>query len=477
MKITRALVVLLLASLSVSYAHGGEPSEFSRYFKDRTFRLDYFHTGTKGEERISADKMYEDGSWPGSMTALVDTMNLGEYLFEIIDAASSRTIFSRGYSSLFNEWQTTDEASAGIYRTFQESVRFPYPLRKFQLKILRRNKQMVFNEIYSSVIDPSASEIHHGNRGVNVHTFDVFSNGEAHQKVDVAILGDGYTKEELPKFRKDVAHFTDVLFSTEPFKHRKKDFNVHAVEIESHASGINQPDKALWVENPLGTTYCSFGSARYVLTDENRVVRDYAATVPYDFLFIIVNTNRYGGGGIFQLYATCFTVGETPATAWQADYVFVHEFGHSFAGLGDEYYASSVAYNEFYQKGVEPWEPNIAANISRTSLKWNDLVKTQTLLPTPWNKVVYDSMENERGKLKRDTPGYAERRQAILDAERSVLENKQLAGTVGAFEGAGYSFTGLFRPSLDCRMFSLSLTDFDPVCTRAINRMIDFYTK
>jgi hypothetical protein len=476
-KTTHVLFVLLLVSLSVGDVHAGGQSEFNRYFKDRTFRLDYFHTGTKGEERISADKMYEDGDWPGSMTALVDTMNLGEYFFEIIDAASNRTIYSRGYSSLFNEWQTTDEALTGTYRTFQESVRFPYPQRKFQLKILRRNKQMVFNEIYSSVIDPSAVEIHHGNRGVNVRSFDVFSNGDAHAKVDIAILGDGYTKEELQKFRKDVAHFTDVLFSTEPFKHRKKDFNVRAVEVESQASGINQPDKALWVENALGTMYCSFGSARYVLTDENRVVRDYAATVPYDFLFILVNTNRYGGGGIFQLYATCFTVGETPATAWQADYVFVHEFGHSFAGLGDEYYASSVAYNEFYQKGVEPWEPNIAANISRPSLKWNDLVKTQTVLPTPWNKVVYDSMENERGKIKRDTPGYAEKRQAILDAERSALEDKQLTGTVGAFEGAGYSSTGLFRPSLDCRMFSLSLTDFDPVCTRAINRMIDFYTR
>jgi hypothetical protein len=476
-KTAHALFVLLLVSLSVDVVHADGLSEFSRYFKDSTFRLDYFHTGTKGEERISADKMYEDGGWPGSLTALVDTMNLGEYFFEIIDVTSGRTIYSRGYSSLFNEWQTTDEALAGTYRTFQESVRFPYPLRKFQLKILRRNKQMVFNEIYSSVIDPSAEEIHHGNGRVNVRSFDVFSSGDAHAKVDIAILGDGYTKQELPKFRKDVGHFIDVLFSTEPFKHRKKDFNVRAVEVESHASGINQPDKALWVESPLGTTYCSFGSARYVLTDENRVVRDYAGTVPYDFLFILVNTNRYGGGGIFQLYATCFTVGETPATAWQADYVFVHEFGHSFAGLGDEYYASSVAYNEFYQKGVEPWEPNIAANISRASLKWNDLVKTQTALPTPWNKVVYDSMENERGKLKRDTPGYAEKRQAILDAERSVLENNELAGTVGAFEGAGYSSTGLFRPSLDCRMFSLSLTDFDPVCTRAINRMIDFYTK
>jgi hypothetical protein len=402
---------------------------------------------------------------------------LGEYFFQITDAGNNRAIYSRGYSSLFNEWQTTDEALSGSYRTFHETVRFPYPLKKFQLKILRRGKQMVFNEVYSTVIDPGAIGIHRGRHGADVNAFEVISSGDVHARVDIAILGDGYTKEEFPKFRKDVQHFTEILFSTEPFKHRKKDFNVRGIEVESRRSGIDQPDQNIWVNNALGTTYNSFGSARYILTDENSIVRDYAAAVPYDFMFILVNANRYGGGGIFQLYAISFTVGETPATAWQTDYVFVHEFGHSFAGLGDEYYSSSVAYNEFYQKGVDPWEPNIAANISRQDLKWNVLVKAPTALPTPWNKAAYDSMENERGKLKRNTPGYAEKRQAILDAERSILDEKQYQGVVGAFEGAGYSSTGLFRPSLDCRMFSLSLADFDPVCARAINRMIDFYTK
>ncbi len=336
---------------------------------------------------------------------------------------------------------------------------------------------MAFNDIFSAVIDPNGIDIHHETSHAAAGMVDIVSNGDIHSKVDIAILGDGYTKNEIQKFLNDARHFTDILFSTEPFKHRKKDFNVRAVEVESRESGIDQPDQNIWTDHALGTTYNSFGSARYVLTDANKAVRDCAASVPYDFLFILVNTNRYGGGGIFQLYAICFANGETPATAWQTDYVFVHEFGHSFAGLGDEYYSSSVAYNDFYQKGVEPWEPNIGANISRQSLKWKDLVKSETPLPTLWNKSLYDSMETERGKLRRDMPGYAEKRQAVLDAERAVLNDKQLSGVVGAFEGAGYSSTGLYRPSLDCRMFSLSLTAFDPVCARAINRMIDFYTK
>ena len=475
MKTPRAVIIVFLISLTSIRAESSD--RFGEYFKDTTFRFDYHHTGTKGEERINTDKMYMEGEWPGSMTNLIDTLNLGEYFFRITDVASNRTIYSRGYCSLFNEWQTTDEAASGTYRTFNESLRFPFPLHKFQLTISRRTRQMVFNDIFSTVIDPDGTDIHRAISHAASGEVDIISSGDIHSKVDIAILGDGYTKNEMEKFLNDARHFTGILFSTEPFKHRKADFNVRAVEVESRESGIDQPDQNIWPDHALGTSYDSFGSARYVLTDANKAVRDYAASVPYDFLFILVNTNRYGGGGIFQLYAICFANGETPATAWQADYVFVHEFGHSFAGLGDEYYSSSVAYNDFYQKGVEPWEPNIAANITRQNLKWKDLVKPGTPLPTPWNKSLYDSMEAKRGKLRRDMPGYAEKRQAILDAERGVLSEKRFSGVVGAFEGSGYSSTGLYRPSLDCRMFSLSLTDFDPVCSRAISRMIDFYTK
>ena len=468
-------VLLLFLSLVVFSADA--PAQFDRYFKDTVIRFDYYHTGTKGEERISADKTCEEGAWPGSTVNLVDTMNLGEYYFEIVNESTNRTIYSRGYSSLFNEWQTTDEALSGTYRTFHETVRFPCPLKRFQLRIFRRNKQMVFNEIFSTSISPDGIDVRRESPRTPADVVELFISGDRHTKVDLLILGDGYTKDDAAKFRSDARHFTDILFNTEPFKRRRKDFNVRAIQALSRESGIDQPDKKIWVDHALGTTYNSFGSARYVLTTANEKIRDLASEVPYDFILILVNANRYGGGGIFQLYATCFATGETPATAWQADYVFVHEFGHSFAGLGDEYYSSSVAYNDFYQKGIEPWEPNIASDISRDNLKWRDLVNADAALPTPWRKIVYDSMETERGKLKRDTEGYAEKRQAILDMEREVLTDHTRNGIVGAFEGAGYSSTGLYRPSLDCRMFSLSLTDFDPVCSRAINRMIDFYTK
>ena len=222
--------------------------------------------------------------------------------------------------------------------------------------------------------------------------------------------------------------------------------------------------------------YNTFQSARYVLTESNKEMRDIASAVPYDFLHILVNDDRYGGGGIYNLYATCYTKTDKPGMEWQMDYVYVHEFGHSFAGLGDEYYSSQVSYNDFYQKGVEPWEPNITTLLDKNNVKWKQFTEASTPFPTPWEKAQYDSLGKERGKLDRLASDYYEKRKPLYDAEQKILKSTKYAGKVGAFEGAGYVSRGLYRPSIDCRMFSLSLVDFDPVCTDAINRMIDFYS-
>jgi len=279
----------------------------------------------------------------------------------------------------------------------------------------------------------------------------------------------------MEKFQKDARHFSDVMFGTHPFSDRKQDFNVWAVEVESGESGIDVPDKNVWKSNALGTMYNTFGSARYILTTDNKAVRDAAAAAPYDFICILINDTRYGGGGIFNLYATTYTREVVKGQEWQMDYVYVHEFGHSFAGLGDEYYSSSTAYNDFYSPGVEPWEPNVTALVDKKNLKWKALQTAGVELPTPWEKTQYDSIEVLRGKLDRLAPDYYEKREPLYRAEQSILTKSAGKGKVGAFEGAGYAAKGLYRPSVDCRMFSLSLVGFDPVCTAAINRAIDFY--
>ncbi|HLF15593.1 MAG TPA: M64 family metallopeptidase [Bacteroidota bacterium] len=469
----------LLSGLLIVVAASGTlaAGDFQSCFTDKTLRVDYYHTGTKGAESFSLDQLYEEGPWAGSLVNLVDTLNLGEFMVRVYDRASARLIFSRGFSSMFNEWQTTDEALAGIQRTFHESVRMPLPGKPVQFTICRRDSRMDYRELFSAVIDPnSPTAVHREKRTQAFPASWLNKSGDPHTKVDIVIVGDGYPAGEMDKFRTDAKRFNDVLFSTEPFKSRRDDFNVRLVEAVSAESGIDKPDRNVWKDTPLGTMYNTFGSARYVLTTENRALRDILAAVPYDFVIILVNDDRYGGGGIYNLYTTCFTKTDKPGMEWQMEYVYVHEFGHSFGGLGDEYYSSQVAYNEFYPKGVEPWEPNLTALTDKDNLKWKDFIAQETPLPTPWDKVKYDSLGRERAKLDRLASDYYEKREPLHKEETNILKNHPLAGKVGAFEGAGYVSEGIYRPAIDCRMFSLSLVDFDPVCARAIGRVIDFYS-
>lgn len=441
-------------------------------------RLDYFSSGTKGIEHISLDEVYREGSWPGSRVNLIDTLNLGEYIVKVFDARTNMLIYSRGYSTYFNEWQTTDEAVAGMWRTVAHTVRFPFPKRGIQVSICRRDRQMQFHEIFSRLIDPEdPAQINDEKRSRDFSVSKLMYHGDPATKVDIVILGDGYTKEELRKLREDAEHFNNVLFDTTPFKERKSDFNVWLVEVVSDESGIDVPDRNVWKNTALGCTYNTFGSPRYVLTGANKELHDIASAASYDFITILINDKRYGGGGIYQLYTTTYTISDKTGQEWQRDYVYVHEFGHSFGGLGDEYYSSSTGYNEFYPKGVEPWEPNVTALLDKENLKWKEYLSTGISIPTEWNKRTYDSLQTLRAALDRLAPDYYEKREPIRKASDEIMKDRALLGTVGAFEGAGYTSEGLYRPSLDCRMFSLSLVDFDPVCRASIERVIDFYSR
>ncbi|MBU1299169.1 MAG: IgA Peptidase M64 [Bacteroidetes bacterium] len=451
---------------------------YDQFFNSTTMRVDYFHIGSKTQEMFSIDQIYEEGEWPGSKINLIDTLNLGEYLLKVYDVTTNQLIFSRGYSTIFNEWQTTDEATSGIYKTYHETVRFPFPKRKFQLTINRRDKQMFFKEIYSQVIDPTNNvTVNRASKKYDFKVTQLMNNGPSSEKVDIVIIGDGYRKEDIQKFRSDAKTLNDKIFNTSLFKERKKDFNVWTIEVISPDSGIDKPDANVWKNTVLNSTYNYFGSARYVLTDDNKTLRDVVAAVPYDFINILVNDNRYGGGGIYNLYTTTYTINDAPGKEWQIEYVYVHEFGHSFGGLGDEYYSSQVSYTDFYTKGIEPWEPNVTSQINRDKLKWRNLVKSDTPLPTPWEKVEYDSLERVRAKLDRLAPDYYEKREPLIKRSQEILKNTKYAGQVGAFEGAGYISEGLYRPSADCRMFTLSLVDFDAVCRASIEKMIDFYSR
>jgi hypothetical protein len=471
------LLPFLILSFSFTLAQ-----PYDEFFTPGTMRVDFYHIGTKGQEQITLDKVYEEGAWPGSKVHLLDTLNLGDSFVQVTDLQTNLLLYSRGYSTLFGEWQTTDAAINGEWKTCHETVRFPFPKRKVIVSFSHRDKfvasgeMMAFREVFSAVIDPNNSTvINHEKFPNRYHEFDILINGPTEKKVDILILGDGYTKDEMEKFRKDANHFAGTLFSYQPFKKHKNDFNVRALEVISSESGIDMPDKNIWKNTALGTTYNTFGSARYVLTEENRTLRDIAGTTPYDFITILINDQRYGGGGIFNLYTTSFTQAAKIGQEWEMDYVYVHEFGHCFGGLGDEYYSSQISYVDFYPKNIEPWEPNITRKNTKETLKWRRFVTNDMPVPTPWRKVEYDSIEALRGTLDRLAADYYDKRAGYPKSSNEILKDTRWLGKVGAFEGSGYTAHGLYRPAIDCKMFALNPVDFDPVCAAAIENMIALY--
>ncbi|MGN6182113.1 MAG: M64 family metallopeptidase [Thermoanaerobaculia bacterium] len=466
----KALLLLCFAALPLFAA------PFDERFVDKTMRVDYFHTSTpKGDEIIALDKVVSDGPWPGSRTRLIDTSNLGKYYFEVIDRGTNQVVFSRGFASVYGEWETTPDVKERP-ATFHESLRFPWPKVPVQIVLKKRDAQNAFQQVWSTIVDPNSRFVNPADRKPAGKVWSYLDNGPASQKVDLLIIGEGYTEAEMPKLRKDVERLAAKLFATEPFKSRKSDFNVRVLELPATTSGVHRPRTNDNHRSVTGVQYNIFDSERYVLTLDNASLRDAAGSAPYDFLEILVNEKQYGGGGIFMDQAT------SSVDSAFSEYVFVHEFGHHFAGLGDEYYTSDVAYETGGSEHPEPWEPNLTANGAHP--KWMEMVSPNTPLPTPWGKEAFETHQREyqaeRRKLREANVPESQmdalfRRE--LEWETNFLGKDQYANKVGAFEGAGYEAKGLYRPEEDCIMFTRDEVGFCDVCNRAISRVIDMYSK
>ena len=455
----------------------GAAGSFEAYFIDRTMRVDYFHSGGLGTEILALDQVVSDGPWAGSRTRLVDDLNLGKYLFEVIDRRTNRVIYSRGFASIYGEWETTPE-SREVHRTFHESLRFPWPRRPVQVVLKVRDAESSFHEIWSTVVDPDSRFVNPAERAPEAEVWPLFSSGPPSEKVDLLVLGEGYTDDESDKFRADATRLTDALFEEEPFRSRKNDFNVWGIHLPASESGVSRPRAGQFRRTPLAAEYNIFDSERYLLTYDNRALRDAASAAPYEFIEILVNEEQYGGGGIFNFQATA------AADTGFAEYVFIHEFGHHFAGLADEYYTSDVAYETGAAYHPEPWEPNVTALHDPANLKWGDLVEADTPLPTPWDKEAFEAGSTAAQRLRRDLRevGAPETEMDRLfteqmERETALLASNPHAGKVGAFEGASYEPTGLYRPEIDCIMFTRNPVGFCRVCQRAISRVIDQYSR
>ena len=398
--------------------------DFDQYFTNETMRVDFIFAGDAENEHVYLDGIKKEPFWGGTKAQLISPLDYGEYKLEVFDLTSNKMIYKSGFCTLFEEWQTTNEAQK-IDKGFQQTITFPYPKQTVQLKLYSRSWEGDFNEILSLAIHPDNYFINPERQHIPFEK--IVDHGTSDTKVDIAFLAEGYTSEEMDKFKKDVQRLVSYLFSQPPYDKEAENFNIWLVKSASEESGTDIPGKNIYKKTVMNSNFYTFDSERYLTTDNFFKVRDVASVVPYDDICIVVNSEKYGGGGIFNHYAI-FTA-DHPS----AEKVFIHEFGHSFAGLGDEYYTSSTSYNDFFNLEIEPWQPNLTT-LKAFDKKWNHLIDEGTPIPTP--------------------------------RERAFNQ------TVGVFEGGGYVSKGMFSPVMDCRMKSNAAKGFCPVCQEAIKKMI-----
>ena len=419
----RQLTVILISLLSISAV---SQEKFNKYFTDNSLRVDFIFAGNSKTETIYLDKIKKEPFWGGSKVNLLDEFNFGEYKFEVLDKNSGEKIFSRGFCTMFEEWQTTTEAET-IAKSFYQTIILPFPKIDILLKVYSRNRNGNFELIYEMNINPRDYFINPEKQ--NCKFEKRVDNGDPAKNVDLVLLAEGYTENEMSKFEQDAQQFIDYVFSQAPFNQYKSKFNIWLVKSVSEESGTDIPGKGIYKKTILNSNFYTFDNERYLTTMDVFSVRDVASVVPYDDICIIVNTEKYGGGGIYNHYCI------SSADHYLSDKVFIHEFGHSFAGLGDEYYNSSTSYNDFFNLEVEPWQPNLTTMVKFND-KWKSLINDSILIPTP--------------------------------------REEEYENTIGVYEGGGYVSKGMYSPYMDCRMKSNKAEGFCPVCRDAIIKMILF---
>lgn len=423
---------LFLTSLLVIFFVADTVSQqiaFDEYFYSKTLRVDYIHSGNNDSDNYHFKQMVEEPYWGGSKKNLIDTFEYGKYQVQLLSKNDNKLIYSRNYSTLFSEWQTTAEAKK-LNRAFEETVTVPFPINEAIMKIYTRDRRHNLNLKFEMSIDPKSIYIRK-NTFNSLPVTRIAGEADASKSVDIAILAEGYTAGQMERFREDCKKFAGYLFNSKPYRENREKFNIYAVESASPDSGTDIPGKNIWVNTAFNSSFFSLGLDRYLMTESYWKVRDAAANVPYDQIYILVNTERYGGGAIFNYYNVC--VNRNP----HEEYVFVHEFGHGFSFLADEYYDSETTYEDFYDLTVEPLEPNLTTLVNFDK-KWKNLVSPGIPIPTP--------------------------------------VKEEYIGKVGAFEGGGYVKEKVFRPKYDCSMNSISVDNYCPVCVNAITKMIEFYS-
>ena len=404
---------------------------FTDLFADKTLRIDYIFNGNASEQSICLDGLSSLPAWAGRKHHLAELPLQGNGQIVMRNAASGKTIYTTSFSSLFQEWLETDEAR-NVTKGFENTFLLPYPLQPVEIEITLLDPRRNVRASMKHIVHPNDVLIEQkGNSHITPHKY-LLHNDSPEKCIDVAILAEGYTLQEIQTFYEDADIACKSIFDHEPFKSMKKRFNVVAVASPSTDSGVSVPRLNEWKHTAFGSHFSTFYSDRYLTTSRVKAIHDALAGIPYEHIIILANTEEYGGGGIYNSY--------TLTTAHHPMFrpVVVHEFGHSFGGLADEYFYDNDVMTDTYPLDIEPWEQNISTQVDFAA-KWKDMLSENTPVPTP----------------------------------AEVSENYP----TGVYEGGGYSAKGIFRPAENCRMRTNEYPAFCPVCQRALRRIIEFYTE
>ncbi|MDD2995262.1 MAG: M64 family metallopeptidase [Paludibacter sp.] len=402
--------------------------DYDRFFNDKACRIDFQFCGDNKTTTAWLDHLSEEPLWGGRRARLSTDLNLGQNRIQVFDSLSNQLIYTEGFSTLYFEWQTTPEALK-VKKCFEQTVQIPYPKNTVRVQIDKRTGFGSWETLLTFHIDPNDKLIRRNHQPKAV-VREIQKNTTPDKAVDIVVIAEGYTASEQEKFFSDATRLADQLFTHEPFiKHRNR-INVYAVAAISEQSGISMPHKDKWLNTAVRSHYYTFYEPRYLTSPANYLIRDYAGLVPYDAIYVLANTPEYGGGGIYNFYA--FASADSKRA--QAE-VVVHEFGHSFAGLGDEYFREGAdVLDGMYNLKEEPWEPNITSLVNFDA-KWKNMLPKGTSVPTP-------------------------------------VTDKNKTGGIGVFEGGGYLTKGMYRPSYDCRMRTNEAREFCPVCQKAVEKVI-----
>ncbi len=400
--------------------------DYNKWFTDDVLRVDLTHAGDAKTEYYFTEQFSIESPWAGAKTKLIDTLAFGDNFFEVYDSISQTLIYSRGYNNLFNEWQAEPEAKQ-TNRSFEEVIRSPFPKKTVEIKIYRRLKTGKLTLLHNFYVNPKSYRLQKGQK-YNFKTERLFGKLPINKAVDIVIMADGYTKEELALFKSDAQKLSEFLLNTEPFSEVKEKFNIWIVLSDSKESGTDIPGKDIWKNTVFDSHFYTFNSERYLTSQSIKKIHDVASLVPYDQVYVLVNTEKYGGGGVFNYYN--LTSVHNALSPW----VFIHEFGHGFVGLADEYSYGSINFDDVYSSKNEPWSPNIST-LAKPDKKWKNKMDKDTPIPTPTT----DEYKNK----------------------------------VGFYEGGGYVKKGIYRPFQECEMKTLK-SGFCPVCKDAILKMVRF---